>query len=320
MSAGVFPAVPVCPPGRLACGLALPVVAQSRFFVQPWEANAGTEDIRRVAQACDGAGFFYVAVCDHVAIPRAQAATMSTVWYDIVATLGFLAACTQRVRLLTYVFIPAYRHPLAAAKALCTIDALSNGRLIVGVGAGHLREEFAALGVNFEQRGSLLDEAVAALLAAFTDEYPEHHGRHWRFSGLGIRPRPVQQPRPPIWVGGSTPAALKRAARYGDGWLPQGIPEMGMEAALEYLKEQRRRFRGDEPFEAGMNSPWLYLGRPPEEFRQNCESGPPDRIAELLRGLAALGIRHVGVRFRSRSCEELLEQIWAFGSEVLPRL
>lgn len=312
--------VQICPAERLVCGMQLPVVAQSRIFAQPWEATAGTEEIRRIAQACDRAGFFYLAVCDHIAVPRAQAAAMSTVWYDIVATLGFLAACTEKIRLLTYVFIPAYRHPLAAAKALCTLDALSNGRLIIGLGAGHLQGEFDALGVNFRERGSLLDEAIVALEAALVEEFPRHEGKHWQFAELGIRPRPVQQPRPPIWIGGSTPAALRRAARFGDGWLPQGVPAMGMETALDYLRRERQRYRNGEPIEVGMNSPWLYIGDAPEELVHHCECGPPERIAELLRKMATLGVRHVGVRFRSRSCAELLEQVERFGSEVLPLL
>ncbi len=298
----------------------LPVVAQSGVFAQPWEAKAGTPEIRRIAEACDRAGFFYLGVCDHIAIPRAQAASMSTVWYDLVATLGFLAACTERVRLLTYVLIPAYRHPLAAAKAICTLDALSNGRLIVGVGAGHLRGEFAALGVDFRKRGALLEEAIGALQAALAEEFPYHEGSFWRFADLGIRPRPLQQPRPPIWIGGSSEVALRRAARLGDGWLPQGVPPMGMKAALDYLRRERELYRPGEPLEVGMNSPWLYVGRPPEDFAGNCTSGSPERIAQVLRDIGSLGVQHVGVRFRSRSCTELLEQIDRFGREVIPLL
>ena len=113
-------AVQIVPPGRLAVGLQLPVAAQSTLFAQPWERDAGVVELTRVAKTCDRAGFFYVAVCDHVCVPRAQAAAMSTIWYDAVATLGFLAAATKRVRLLSYVYVPAYRHPLATAKALPT--------------------------------------------------------------------------------------------------------------------------------------------------------------------------------------------------------
>ncbi|MGH7857416.1 MAG: LLM class flavin-dependent oxidoreductase, partial [Candidatus Binatia bacterium] len=133
---GAAETVRIVPPGKLVFGLQLPVAAQSRIFVQPWEKDAGPPEILRVAQACDRSGFFYVAVCDHVCVPRDKAEAMSTVWYDAVATLGFLAAATRSVRLLSYVYVVPYRHPLATAKAFATLDALSGGRVILGVGAG----------------------------------------------------------------------------------------------------------------------------------------------------------------------------------------
>lgn len=313
-------AVQICPPGRLVYGMQLPITAQSTVFAAPWEATAGAAEIQRVAQACDRSGFFYVAVCDHVAVPRAAAAAMSTVWYDTIATLGYLAAVTQHVRLLSYVYVPAYRHPLATAKAFSTLDALSNGRVILGVGAGHLQGEFSTLGADFAQRGKILDEAIEAIAAAFRDEYPEHEGPRWTIRDLGQRPRPVQQPRPPIWVGGSTPAAIRRAAERGDGWLPQGVPEMGMEKAIELIRSHRAKTRGEAPIEIGMNSPWLYVGTPSFDVGANALTGSGESIAATLRQRKQLGVSHMGVRFRSRSCNELVEQIEAFGTLVAPHL
>src|SRR5436190_3371346 len=163
-----WPVVQVVPRGGLAYGMQLPIVAQSPIFAQPWEAGADAGDVVRIAQACDRAGFFYLAVSDHVCIPRDRATAMSTVWYDPVATLGFLAAATKHVRLLSYVYIAPYRHPLATAKAFATLDALSGGRVILGVGAGHLHGEFEALGIDFTRRGKLLDEAIDLIAVAFT--------------------------------------------------------------------------------------------------------------------------------------------------------
>jgi probable F420-dependent oxidoreductase len=243
---------------------------------------------------------------------------MSTTWYDAVATLGFLAAATERIRLLSYVWVAPYRHPLITAKAFATLDALSDGRVILGVGAGHLEAEFAALGADFSRRGKLLDEAIDGVIAAWTDEFPQLDGPTWPTRDLGIRPRPVQSPRPPIWVGGSTPAALRRAAERGDGWLPQGVPEMGMPAAIARIRALREKARGDAPIELGMNAPWLYLGRPYAQLDPATRSGSPAEIAEIFRAIKQLGVAHSGVRFRSRSCDELIEQIDAFGADVLP--
>lgn len=312
--------VRVVPPGRLACGLQLPVASQSTVFVQPWERTAGTAELRRVAEACDRSGFFYLAACDHVCVPRAQAQAMSTVWYDVVATLGFLAAATCRVRLLSYVYVAPYRHPLATAKAFATLDALSGGRVILGVGAGHLEGEFATLGVDFTRRGLLVDEAIDAVAAAFTDEFPTHEGTAWQFRDVGLRPRPVQQPRPPIWVGGSTPAALRRAAVRGDGWLPQGTVRPELPKQIAYIKEHRRKTRGDAPIEIGANSEWLYVGKPSFDLGPNARSGSGEAIAASLRELRAMGVDFCGVRFRTRSCDELVEQIEAFAAEVAPHL
>src|SRR5437867_6465655 len=129
-------------PGRLVYGMQLPVQAQSTYFVEPWEREAGADELAAVAAACDESGFFYVAVCDHVAVPRDRADAMGTTWYDPIATLSWLAARTERVRLLSHVYVLPYRHPLVSAKAFATLDALSGGRAIAGVGAGHVAAEF----------------------------------------------------------------------------------------------------------------------------------------------------------------------------------
>jgi probable F420-dependent oxidoreductase len=310
----------IVPPGTLVVGMQLPVAAQSTVFAAPWEATAGPEELLRVARACDRAGFFYVAVCDHVCIPRERAAAMSTVWYDPVATLGWLAAATRSVRLLSYVYVAAYRHPLQTAKAFATLDALSGGRVILGVGAGHLEGEFTALGIDFARRGALLDDAIDLIAKAFRDEYPQHDGPVWHVRDVGIRPRPVQRPRPPIWIGGNTPAALRRAAARGDGWLPQGTVRDQLPGQIAAIRAHRRRIRGDVPIEIGANSEWLYLGKPAFDLGPNSRSGSGDAIAASLLELRGIGVTHCGVRFRTRSCDELIDQIDGFAAEVAPHL
>jgi probable F420-dependent oxidoreductase len=313
-------AVSIIPPGKLACGLVLPGVAQSRLIVEPWETAASPAEILRVAKACDRSGFFYVAVCDHVGIPKSKAAAMSTVWYDAVATLGFVAAVTERVRLLSYVYVMPYRHPLATAKAFATLDRLSGGRVILGVGAGHLEDEFRALGVTFRGRGKQLDEAIDVVKTAFTNEYTTHRGVHWKIDEIAIAPRPVQAPRPPIWIGGSTDAALRRAAALGDGWLPQGTPAIGLSAAIDRIRALRAELRDGAPIEIGANTERLYVGKPGFDLGANARAGSAVEIADSLRTLGRLGVGHLGVRFRTRSCDELVEQVEIFGREVIPLL
>ncbi|PNG22131.1 TIGR03619 family F420-dependent LLM class oxidoreductase [Streptomyces cahuitamycinicus] len=298
----------------------LPVQSQSTLYAEGWEAEAGPEDLLTIARAADRAGFDYLASCDHVGIPRRLAAAMSTVWYDPVATLAFLAAATRRVRLLSHVAIVGLRHPLLTAKQYATLDHLSSGRLILGVGAGHVREEFDALGVDFRGRGAVLDECLDALRAALgPDEFPEHHGKLYRFEGLGQRPRPAQD-RVPVWVGGSSPAAVRRAALKGDGWLPQGDPRDRLPAQISRIRELREQAGARGPFTVGAIAEPLYVGTPRWDVGRRTLSGGPQQLAESLRAYRAMGVHQIQVRFRSRSRGELTDQIAAFGAEVAPEL
>jgi probable F420-dependent oxidoreductase len=310
----------IIPPGTLAYGMQLQVQSQSTLYAEPWEASAGTAELVALARAADHAGFFYVAVCDHVAIPRPLATAMGTTWYDTFTTLGFLAGVTNNVRLMSHVSVLPYKHPLQTAKAVATLDSLSGGRAILGVGAGHAADEFTALGLDFSQRGADLDEAIDAVKAALVDEFPEHAGKRWSFKDVGVGPRPVQQPRPPVWVGGSAPPSLRRAAEKGDGWLPQGTPRAQMPEQIATIRALREKAGIDEPIELGVVTEMLYVGDPTWDVGERTISGAADHIAEQLRAFGAMGVSHLQVRFRSRDVNEATDQIARFGAEVGPLL
>ncbi|MEV6785643.1 LLM class F420-dependent oxidoreductase [Streptomyces sp. NPDC051098] len=312
--------VQVLPEGRLSYGMQLPVQSQSTIYAESWETVAGAEDLAEIARAADRTGFAYIASCDHVAIPRRLADAMSTVWYDPVATLAFLAGITERVLLLSHVAVVGLRHPLVSAKQYATLDHLSGGRLVLGVGAGHVQEEFDALGADFAGRGPVLDETIDALRAALgPEEYPEFAGERFSFSGLGQRPRPVQS-QVPVWVGGSSPAAVRRAALRGDGWLPQGDPRGKLPGRIARLRQLREEAGIDDPIEIGAITEPLYVGEPDWETGRRTLTGKPDAIAESLRAYAAMGVRQIQVRFRSRSRGELTDQMAAFAADVAPHL
>lgn len=304
----------------LAYGIQLPVQSQSTIYAEPWEATAGPADLIAIARAAERAGFAYIASCDHVAIPRRLASAMSTVWYDPVATLAFLAGATERVRLLSHVAIVGLRHPLLTAKQYATLDHLGGGRLILGVGAGHVPEEFAALGVDFEHRGAVLDESIDALRAALgPEEFPEHHGKLYDFEGLGQKPRPAQE-HVPIWVGGSSPAAVRRAALKGDGWLPQGDPRDRLPEQIARLRRLREEAGIAGALTIGAITEPLYVGAPAWDVGRRTLTGPPDALAESLRAYRAMGVHQIQVRFRCRSRAELTDQMAAFGADVAPHL
>jgi probable F420-dependent oxidoreductase len=233
-------------------------------------------------------------------------------------TLGYLAGVTERVHLLSHVYVLPHRHPLMTAKAFLTLDAVSRGRAILGVGAGHLEAEFEVLGTDFAGRGAVTDEAIDVVRTAFQDEFVHHKGERYTIDGAGLRPRPTRPGGPPIWVGGSSPRALRRAADQGDGWLPQGPPKQGMKLAVEGLLERRAETRPGEPMDIGAMTGPLYVGDPPFEVEPYCVKGPPEKVAAIIRKLAVPGVNHMQVRFRSRSTDELLDQIDAFAADVMP--
>ena len=305
------PAVRTVPEGSLVYGLQLPIQSQSELYVADWERTCGAAELAAMAEVADRTGFHYVAVCDHVAIPRDLAPAMGTTWYDPVATLGFLAGRTERVRLLSHVYVAPLRPPLQSAKHFATLDHLSAGRVIVGVGTGHVRAEFEALGVEFTSRGRLLDEAIDVLKASLAEEFVDD---------LGLRPRPIQSPRPPIWVGGSSPAALRRVAVRGDGWLPQGTPRDQMPEQIATIREHQERLGVDEPLDLGAITEPIYVGDADWKVGRRTLTGSGEAIAESLRAYGEMGCSHLQVRFRARSLEEQLDQMEAFGAEVGPHL
>jgi probable F420-dependent oxidoreductase len=299
------------PSGILAYGMQLPVQSLSTRVSMPWEQSGTVSDLVRVAQACDQAGFFYVAVCHHVAIPREPAELMSTQWYDPIPTLAYLAANTTRTRLMTNVYVAPYRHPLDSAKAFATLDALSEGRLIIGIGAGHVEGEFGALGVPFAERGARTDAALEVLVDALTEEW---------VGDVGQRPRPVQLPRPPIWIGGSGKPALRRVAQMGDGWIPQATTLEQLPADIEWIRRERDRVRPGTPLDLGYHLV-AHVGDASWELPRGVLHGKPDRIIDFANTrLGALGVSHLQVRLLAQSADELCDQIAAFGAEVGPHL
>ncbi|MFF1646175.1 LLM class F420-dependent oxidoreductase [Streptomyces sp. NPDC058240] len=312
--------MPISPTGPLSYGMQLPIQSQSTIYAEGWEAAATPADLAAIARTADRTGFAYLASCDHVAIPRRLAGVMGTVWYDPVATLAFLAGITERVLLMSHVAVVGLRHPLATAKQYATLDHLSGGRLILGVGAGHVPEEFQALGADFDGRGGVLDETIDALKAALgPEEYPEFAGERFSFAGLGQLPRPAQE-RVPVWVGGSSPAAVRRAAVRGDGWLPQGDPREKLPAQIARLKELREAAGVGTPIVIGAITEPLYVGEPEWSVGRRTLTGKPEAVAESLRAYRAMGVHQIQVRFRSRSRSELTDQMAVFAAEVAPHL
>jgi probable F420-dependent oxidoreductase len=308
--------------GEVAYGMQLPIQTLSATTRAQWELDATVDDLVTVARQAEATGHRFIGVCDHVAIPdNDYAAHMTTTWYDTVATLGFLAAHTSSMRLLSVVWIAPYRHPLQTAKSFATLDHLSGGRVILGVGAGHVEAEFAALGVDYHERGRLLDEAIDAVRASFGPRYASFAGPTWAFTDVGIGPQPPQG-QLPLWIGGSGPPAWRRVGRRGDGYIPMGNP---LEQLPDIIATIRREAddcgRGDHHFDVGFHPGVIHVGEPPglDDARPSV-AGSPDQVCESLRRATAAGANVLHLRFFNRSLSELLDQMEAFGRDVAPGL
>lgn len=301
----------IVPPGALVYGIQLPVQAKSVRTAMEWERDpaVGTAELVRAARACDAAGFFYIAVCDHVSVPKAAAEEggMSYTWYEPLSTLSYLAAVTSRARLMTNVYVAAYRSPLQTAKSFATLDALSGGRVILGVGAGHLQAEFEALGVDFAARGRITNEAIDAIVVAWSARPAQE-------------PAPVQSPRPPIWIGGSGAPALRRVAERGDGWIPQGTMRKLMPDSIDAIRARRDEVRPDARLDIGYIHEYVYVGDAGWDFGDYTVSGSDQRIIDKCNEMGSIGVNHLQMRLRARDVEEFCDQVAAFGDRIGPHL
>ncbi len=309
---------------KVVYGMQLPIQSQSRLFVSDWELSASVDDLANIARAADRSGWHYLGVCDHTAIPDRLVKAMGAEWYDTIATLGWLAGITTNTMLLSHVLILAQRHPLRAAKELATLDHLSGGRLIVGVGAGHVNEEFDLLNgeAAFADRGPATDEAIEALVACFEHEVPTHQGQRWQFDDMSVAPRPAQSPRPAVWIGGSTGPALRRTAKYGDGWLPQGTRRTDLPGQIATLKALRDEIGDGSPIDIGTIAEPCHvdLGGGRDGLPDYTFVGSAEKIATSLLQLVDMGVNHLQIPLRARSAAEFAEQTEAFGNLVGPLL
>jgi probable F420-dependent oxidoreductase len=269
----------------------------------------------------DDLGFDAISVSEHFAMPYFELPRLGAYWMHALSVLAFVAGATRRVRLEATVLVLPYHHPLALAKALATIDVLSGGRLNVSVGVGHAVREFEVLGVPFSERGARADEILDAMNVLWTSDEPAFHGRFYNIDGLAFEPKPVQQPRPPIYIGGNSKPALRRAARH-DGWQPNptnfSIDEVP--PLLDYIRGQPE-FDGKE---TTFDLFWLPFpgGGPALQFKAASASDLSsyrDRVLEGVARLDEIGVTRTSLPVpASSSVDEYLDALRWFAQEVSP--
>lgn len=202
--------------------VATPVVTMIPGSHARWEETATIEDIARIGEAADRLGYHHLTCSEHIGVPHEQAKRRGATYWDPLSTFGYLSARTERIRFATNVLVLAYHHPLEIAKRYGTLDVVSGGRLILGVGVGTLKEEFDLIGAPFDDRGARADDALVALRTVLAQQEPHYDGPFYSFGGLVVDPCAVQD-RMPIWIGGRTLRSLRRAVRLAEGWCPFAV-------------------------------------------------------------------------------------------------
>jgi probable F420-dependent oxidoreductase len=297
------------------------------------------EALAKLAGHAEELGFSAVGIADHIVIPNRidsrypYSETGKTPnwgeWLEQLTTLTFVAARTRSIRILTNVMVVPYRHPLLAAKALSTIDLLSGGRLIVGVGAGWMREEFQALDApSFEERGEVTDESIRIMKEVWTNDRPEFHGKHFDVAGIKFLPKPVQKPHPPIWVGGESPPALRRAAELGDGWYPIGSnPRFPLRtiqqirSAIARLRGYERKARRKSRLSVGYVAPAYDLTEKALAEREGkLFVGNPNKVIADIEECEKLGISYISFELISGSLERSEKKMNEFSKRIMSKL
>jgi len=241
---------------------------------------------------------------------------------DPLTALAFAAAVTNRITLMTYLLVLPYRNPLITAKVMATVDLLSRGRLVLGAGGGYLRSEFFALGVDFEERGALFDEALDVLRGLWQEESFSFEGRHFTARGQVSVPGPVQRPHPPIWIGGNSAIARRRVVRAGDGWMPLMISEEVAATTRMPGLDSVGRLAGAIEELHGMLAD---AGRDPASVRIQVQGPQSDllvqrqhsweQLHDWLGELAEAGVTDVVVRTPGTSVQAALDALEEYGRE-----
>ncbi|OBG51504.1 MULTISPECIES: LLM class F420-dependent oxidoreductase [unclassified Mycobacterium] len=272
--------------------VATPVVTMFPKASGDWEKHASIEELARIAETADRLGYHHLTCSEHIALPAAEMGRRGARYWDPLATFGYLAACTRRIRLATNVLVLGYHHPLEIAKRYGTLDKVSNGRLILGVGVGSLKEEFDLLGAPFDDRGPRGDDALKALRASLSVPEPTYRGEFYAFDGMVVDPCAVQQ-HVPIWVGGRTLRSLRRAATLADGWAPFSV---GLPQARDWLGRIELR-------------PGFEIVLPPPAPLDPINE--PQRTRDAIGEAAAHGATIVPAVFRHTSLQHYLDQLQA---------
>ena len=306
------------------------------FYLPTRGPMATREGVLALAREGERLGLHSAMIADHIVFPVTSESDYPYTLdgkhpsggdaLETFSILGVVAGATERLRLVTSVLVLPYRNPVLTAKMVASLDVLSGGRVTLGVGVGWLKEEFAALdSPDFERRGAVADEWLAIFKRLWTQSPASFDGKFYSFADIRAEPFPLQRPHPPIWVGGHSPAALRRAARHGDGWHPVGavaaspLPPDEMRKHLRTLERMTEKEGRDfSALTISYKAPLYDAAIPDRDGSRRSFSGTPEEIAGDIRSFAGIGVHELVFDFRGRSIAESIECLQRFAAEVVP--
>jgi probable F420-dependent oxidoreductase len=287
---------------------------------QPWQADLGAADFQLVARTADELGFDAITVPEHIVMPDEHVELMGRYWTHALTAMSFIAGATARIAVNASVIVLPYHHPVILAKAIATLDVLSGGRVIVSVGVGHTEREFEVLGVPFHERGRIADDSLAAMIELWTSDDPRHRGPYVNFEGIAFEPKPLQRPHPPVWIGGNSPAAMRRAARH-DGWVPWLVTLAELPERLDYIRSQPQ-FDSNGEFDVSMsvtNVPVDEQHRPVDPGSRRASPTGTAAIVDAIGALEKAGVTWTSVPHPpAASLEEHLDHLRWAAEEIIP--
>jgi probable F420-dependent oxidoreductase len=300
----------------------LPGLTRYPPITRDWERALRPEDFQVVARTADELGFDSLAIPEHIVMPVEMVELMGPFWTHALTAMAFVAGATSRIVVDSSVIVLPYHQPVVFAKAVSTLDFLSGGRVRISVGVGHAEDEFEALGVPFHERGRITDEYLAAMVELWSSEKPVFHGEYVDFEDVAFEPKTTQQPHPPIWIGGNSRAAMRRAARH-DGWFPWLITAEQLPECLDYIHALPEFAARTRPLDVALPVSTLRVSEDhrPLDDAEGRAPVPQGRQATIdaIAHLAEIGVTWTSIPTPpASSLSEYLDGLHFVAEEVMP--
>lgn len=299
------------------------------FMLFPFDRFANIEQIVEVTKRADELGYYAVELPEHLLPPQGATAKLhAETWYDGPVLASYIAASTRNIKLFMNVLVAPYHHPVRLAKSLATLDVVSGGRVLCGIGTGWMRSEFQRLSIPFEQRSAITDEYLQAMKELWAAESPVFRGEYVSFSDVSFSPKPVQKPHIPLLVGGTGPRPWRRAIDFGDGWtcmrgsideIKEGVSQIKAGVAAAGRDTAALHF-GMNAINVGVDDDLEWARKHAGDERASGPNRTPEDLVREIGAYGAIGLNYLSLAFKWRTAGDLVSQLESFATSVIPQL